>query len=181
MSEEATNLLSQPPWRGVTEQRRLPHRGRRPWGQTSWPCGLLCWCVEWQWTVLSWKSFEQRGHPLEGLIARCLIGGVVVGGIFSSAHEAVSGSFIGDGVVLLSGGLHGCCRGGNGGVDAGVVATVEAIDGSGDSGELRRRRAVKDEGCGKVFAMRGEGEGFAASPAEAGGDKDSVRGGSFLP
>ena len=41
-------------------------------------------------------------------------------------------------------------------------------------------RAVEDEGGGEVFAMSGEGEGFAAAPAEANGGDLSVAGGNLL-
>ena len=42
------------------------------------------------------------------------------------------------------------------------------------------RRAVEDEGGGKIVAMGGEGEGLAAAPAEAGDEELAVGGGQLL-
>ncbi len=105
--------------------------------------------------------------------------GLCVGGIFAGAHEAVACSIVGDGVVFFAGGLHGFGGGGDGRADAGVVAGVEAVDRSGDRGDISWASAIEDEGGGEVFAMSGEGEGLAPSPAEA-CDGDLAVGGGDL-
>ena len=116
---------------------------------------------------LAFHLSEQGDEALEGFLAGCLVAGYGVGGVFAGAHEAVASTVVGDGLVLFTGGLHGCDGWRDGSVDAGVVASVEAIDGSGDCGYVGRGWAVEDEGSGEVFAMGGEGEGLAAAPAEA--------------
>jgi len=92
----------------------------------------------------------------------------------------VTRAVVGYGLVLFTGGLHGGDGGRDGGVDAGVVASVETINGGCNGGYVGRRRAVKDECCGEVFAVRGEGEGFAAAPAEAGNCDLSIGCGEML-
>ena len=95
------------------------------------------------------RDLSREVRRSKRLVARGLVGGVGVGGVFAGAHEAVAGSIVGDGVVLLAGGLHALGGGGNGGVDAGVVAAVEAVDGCGDGGEVRRRRSVEDKAAAR--------------------------------
>lgn len=119
-------------------------------------------------------------EAFEGLVAGGLVGGDGVVGVFASAHEAVAGALVGDRLVLLAGGLHGLGGGGDGGVDAHVVAGVEAVDGRGDGGDVGRRGAVEDEGGAEVVARGGEGEGLAAAPAEAGDEELAVGGGDFF-
>ena len=115
----------------------------------------------------------------EALFARGLVAGDGVVGVFAGAHEAVACAVVGDGLVLLAGGLHGFDGGGNGGADARVVAGVEAVDRRGDGGDVGGAGAVEDEGGREVFAMRGEGEGLAATPAEADDGELAVGGGEL--
>ena len=109
---------------------------------------------------------EQGDQALEAFGARCFVG-CVGGGVFAGAHEAVARAIVDDRVVFFAGGLHGVRGGGNGGGDAGVVASVEAVDGRGDGGDIGGRRAVEDEGGGEIAAVGGEVEGLATAPAEA--------------
>ncbi len=124
--------------------------------------------------------FEKRDEAGEGLFASFLVAGDGVAGIYAGAHEAVSGSVIGDGFEALACGFHGFDSGGESGADAGVVPGVEAEDGCGDGRDVRRAGAVEDEGCGEVAAVSGEGEGFAAAPAEANGGDLAVAGGDLF-
>ena len=101
------------------------------------------------------------------LFTRGLVSRDSVGGVFAGTHEAVPGALVGNRLIVLAGRLHGCGGGRDGGVDASVVAGVEAVDRGGDGGHVRGAGTVKDEGGGKVFAMGGKGEGLAAAPAEA--------------
>ena len=103
----------------------------------------------------------------EALFAGGLVAGDGVVGVFASAHESVACTFIGDGIVLFAGDLHGFGRGGDGGTDAGVIAGVKAVDGSGNGGDVGWAGAIEDEGGREVFAMCCEGEGLAATPAKA--------------
>ena len=123
---------------------------------------------------------EKSDEALEGLFAGGLVAGYGVGGVFASAHEAVTCAIVGDGFIFFACGLHGFDGGRNGGSDAGVVASVEAIDRSVDGGYIRWAGAVEDEGSGEVFAVGGEGECFTAAPAEAGDSEFSVGGGEML-
>ena len=131
------------------------------------------------------ELLEEGGEAGEGLLAGLFVGlghgGVGFGGwVFAGAHEAVACSVVGDGFVLLVGGLHLVDGGGDGGADAGVVSGIEAVDGGGDSRDVRWWWAVEDEGGGEVFAMGGEGEGFASTPAEAGDGGFAVGGWKLL-
>ena len=122
---------------------------------------------------------DERDEASEALFA----GGFVCGrgvGSFAGAHEAVASSVVGDGFEFFACGFHGLGSGREGGADAGVVAGVEAVDGGGDGGDVRGSGAVEDEGGGEVFAVRGEGEGFSATPAETDGGDRSVTGGDFF-
>ena len=140
--------------------------------------GFVAGCVACHWGAL--HLFDESDEASEALFAGGLVGWVVVVGVFAGAHEAVACSFIGDGIVFFAGGLHGVGCGRYGGVDASVVAGVEAVDGSGDGGDVRGAGAVEDEGGGEVFAVGGEGEGFASAPAEACDCDFAVGGGDFL-
>ena len=123
--------------------------------------------------------FDEGDEAGEALVAGGFIGGAGVGG-FAGAHEAVACSVVGDRVVFFASGLHGFGGGGDGSADTGVVAGVEAVDGGGDGGDVRGPWAVEDEGCGEVFAVSGEGEGFASTPAEAGDGDLAVACGNFF-
>jgi hypothetical protein len=123
--------------------------------------------------------FNEGDEAGEALLAGGFVGGGGVGG-FAGAHEAVSCAFVGYGLVFFACCFHGIGGGGEGGADAGVVAGVEAIDGRGDGGDVSGAGAVEDEGGGEVFAVSGEGEGLAATPAESCDGDLSVGGGNLF-
>ena len=123
---------------------------------------------------------EEFDEASETLLAGGLVAGDRVGGVFPGAHEAVTGAVVGHRLVFLAGGLHGGDGAGNGGSDAGVVAGVETVHGSGDGGDVCGAGTVKDEGRGEIVAVSGEGEGFAAPPAEADDREGAVGGGQML-
>src|SRR5258708_2418573 len=107
-----------------------------------------------------------------GLLHLRVVAGVlnrqVDGGVFTGAHEAVSGALISYGLILFASLLHGINGVGDGGVDAGIVAGVETIDRGLDVAELLRWSAVEDKGCAQVGAVGGEAEGLASAPAKTG-------------
>jgi len=111
---------------------------------------------------------DESDETGEGLFACCFVAGHGVAGVFAGTHEAVTCAVVGDGLILFASGLHGDGGCGEGGTDACVVAGVEAIDRGGDRRDVRGSRAIEDKGGGEIFAVSGEGEGFASSPAEAG-------------
>src|ERR1700730_13838999 len=88
---------------------------------------------------------------------------------FASAHESVTGSFVGDQLILLPCRLHRFRSSGNGRANTRIIPGIEAIDRLVDRLDRGRvgARAVEDESCVQVRAGWREGEGFAASPAEA--------------
>jgi len=92
----------------------------------------------------------------------------------------VSGSVVGDGFEALACGLHRFDGGWERRADAGIVAGVEAEDRCGDGGNISGAGAIEDEGCGEVFAVSGEGERFATSPAETYGGDLAVSGGDLF-
>src|SRR5580704_14259841 len=71
---------------------------------------------------------------------------------FSSAHESVAGTVVGDGLKSFACGLQVSDRFGDGGADALVIAGVETVDRGFDSrhGILVWRRTVKYERSGKI-------------------------------
>ena len=83
-------------------------------------------------------------------------------------------------IVEFAGGFHRIGCGGNGGADAGVIACIEAVNGSDDGRNVGGSGAVEDEGGAEIGAMRGEGEGFGSSPAESGDGDSAVGGGQLL-
>lgn len=123
---------------------------------------------------------EESDEALEAFCASGFVARDGVVRVFSGAHEAVACALVGDGLVFFAGCLHGCNGGRNGGTDTGVVASVEAIDGGGDRGDIGRSGAVEDEGRGEVFAVGREGEGLTTSPAETCDCDLSVGGGDGL-
>jgi hypothetical protein len=110
---------------------------------------------------------EKLDEAGESLFTGRLVAGDSVIGIFAGTHEAVPGTIVGNGFVSLASGLHGGSGGWYGGADAGVVAGVEAVNGTGDGVNVRGTRAVEHEGGGKVFAVGGEGERLTPTPAKA--------------
>ena len=116
----------------------------------------------------------------EGLFAGGFVAGHGVAGIFAGAHEAVTCTVVGDGLILFASGFHSGGGRGDSGADAGVVARVETVDGRGNRGHVRGTRSIEDKGGGEIFAMCGEGEGFPSSPAEAGDGDFSVGCGELL-
>jgi hypothetical protein len=139
--------------------------------------GFVVGCIACHGRAL--HLFDECDEAGEALVAGGFVGGRGVGR-FAGAHEAVACSVVGDRLIFFPCCFHGFGSGGDGGADAGVIAGVEAVDGGGDGGDVRRARAVEDEGGGEVFAMSGEGEGFSSSPAEACDGDLSVGGGDLL-
>ena len=92
----------------------------------------------------------------------------------------MAGAFVDFGVVGFAGVFHEFFGLGDGGVDAGVVAAVEAVDGdvdAGDGGGVVGAGAVEDE-CGFDLVVIGcEAEGLGAAPAVAGDGDLAVGGG----
>jgi len=150
----------------------------------GWGCrffdgyGFVAGCVAGHGCGL--HLFDEGDEAGEALFTSGLVAGDGVIGIFAGAHEAVACAVVGDGIVLFARGFHGISGGGNSGADTGVVASIEAVDRSGDGGDVRRTGAVEDEGGGEVFAMSCKGKRFAAAPTEADDGDFSIAGGDFL-
>src|SRR5687768_9366359 len=123
----------------------------------------------------SW--LRDRLQPGEQLLPALPSGGVrlAVGlrplRVLALAQEAVAGALVDHRLEGLAQLLHRRLGGRQGGVDALVVAAVEAVDGGLDLRQLVAgvlEGAVEDEGGREVGAMGGEAEALPAPPAEAG-------------
>ena len=123
---------------------------------------------------------DESDETGKGLFACGFVAWHGVAGIFAGAHEAVTCTVVGDGLILFASGFHSGSGCGDGGADAGVVAGVETVDGRGDRGHIRGTRSIENEGGGEIFAVSCKGEGFAPSPAKAGDGDLTVGCGELL-
>src|SRR5215469_4671386 len=124
--------------------------------------------------------FQQFHEAGEGLLSGGGVGWILVAWVFTGAHESVARAVVGYGIVECAGGFHGIFCRGNRGAYARVVTGIEAIDGRGNGGDIRRSRAVEDECGAKVLAVGGEGEGLCTAPAESGDCNLAIGGREFL-
>src|SRR5882672_12216093 len=121
--------------------------------------------------------FAKQALPADpGVGAGFFVGFIRIRG-FAGAHEAVTGAVVGHWVVGFARRFHL----GDGirerGVDACVVARIEAVNGSLDTRHriFLRRPTVENKGCGQIRAIRGEAKRLASAPAEAADKKFAVR------
>src|SRR6266849_3917151 len=127
--------------------------------------------------VCTESLFAKQALPADPGIGASLFVGVVRIRGFAGAHEAVACAVVGHRVVGFARRFHL----GDGirkrGVDARVVACIEAVNGSLDTRHrvLLRRHNVENKGCGQIRPIRGEAERLASTPAEAPNKKFAVR------
>ena len=87
--------------------------------------------------VLRRAHLMQKLHEArEGLIARGFVGGDGVARVLSGTHKSVTSAIVRDRIVEFAGGLHRIGGGGDGGADPGIVACIEAVNGSDDGRNL---------------------------------------------
>src|SRR6266478_3505875 len=105
-------------------------------------------------------------HP--GIGTGFFVGAVRIRG-FAGAHKAVTGAVVGHWVVGFARRFQLSYAIGKRGVDACVVARIEAVNGSLDTRHriFLRRPTVENKGSGQIRAVRGEAERLASAPAEA--------------
>src|SRR5262245_48100500 len=120
---------------------------------------------------------QQLFPALPGGVPRGLVGPARARSI-AFPHETVAGPLVGDLVVVLPGLLHLALHRRDRGRDAGVVAAVEAMDGTGDAGHLGfvRGLAVEHVGGFEALVVSRVPERLPPAPAEATDDDFAVGG-----
>ena len=125
---------------------------------------------------------DQKAIPaFPGVVAGFFVGVAGVGS-FAGAHKTVAGAVVGDRIVGFPRSLHRGDRVGNCGVNAGVVASVEAVHGRFDVRHRFRggRQAVENESRGDIAAVCCKAETLCAAPAESYDVQFAVRGGQLI-